>query len=131
MKIFSPAKINFFLHVRAKRPDGYHELFSLMCRIHLFDEVSLQIGGIHKGVVEIHCSHPKVPADATNLAHRAARLFQSQLHTAPGIKIHLKKHIPVGAGLGGGQQQCCQCSAGIKHPLWAPFFTEASHGNGA
>jgi len=92
MKICSPAKVNFFLHVRGKRPDGYDELFSLMCRIHLFDEISLQIGGTHKGVVEIYCSHPKVPADATNLAHRAACLFQSQLHTAQGIKIHLKKH---------------------------------------
>ena len=84
MKIFSPAKINFFLHVRGKRPDGYHELFSLMCRIHLFDEISLQIGGIPEGGVEIYCSHPKVPADATNLAHRAARLFQRPVAYRPG-----------------------------------------------
>ena len=102
MKIFSPAKINFFLHVRGKRPDGYHELFSLMCRINLFDEVSLQIGGIHEGGVEIYCSNPQVPDDATNLAHQAASLFQNQQHTAQGAKIRIEKQIPVGAGLGGG-----------------------------
>ena len=121
MKIFSPAKINFFLHVRGKRPDGYHELFSLMCRINLFDEISLQISGIHEGGVEIYCSHPKVPADATNLAHRAAHLFQSQLHTAQGIKIHLKKHIPVGAGLGGGSSNAASVLLALNTHYGHPF----------
>ena len=121
MKIFSPAKINFFLHVRGKRSDGFHELFSLMCRINLFDEVSLQIGGDHEGVVEIYCSHPMVPADATNLAHRAASLFQSQLHSAEGVKIHLKKHIPVGAGLGGGSSNAASVLLALNTYYGHPF----------
>ena len=98
MKILSPAKINLFLHVRGKRPDGYHELFSLMCRVTLFDEISLQIGA--GKTIEIDCSHPDVPADDTNLAHRAAYLFQTRLDSARGIKIRLHKNIPVAAGLG-------------------------------
>jgi 4-diphosphocytidyl-2-C-methyl-D-erythritol kinase len=121
MKIFSPAKINFFLHVSRKRFDGYHELFSLMCRINLFDEISLQIGGVYEGAVEIYSSHPKVPADATNLAHRAASLFQSQLHTAQGIKIHLKKHIPVGAGLGGGSSNAASVLLALNAYYGHPF----------
>jgi len=121
MKIFSPAKINLFLHVRGKRPDGYHELFSLMCRINLFDEILLQIGDIHEGGVEISCSHPRIPADATNLAHRAATLFQSQLHSAQGVKIHLKKHIPVGAGLGGGSSNAASVLLALNSHYGHPF----------
>lgn len=121
MKILSPAKINFFLHVRGKRPDGYHELFSLMCRINLFDEISLQIGGIHEGGVEIYCSHPKLPADATNLVHQAASLFQRQLNTVQGVKIHLEKHIPVGAGLGGGSSNAASVLLALNTYYGHPF----------
>ncbi|MGD8411808.1 MAG: 4-(cytidine 5'-diphospho)-2-C-methyl-D-erythritol kinase, partial [Desulfobacterales bacterium] len=66
MKILSPAKINLFLHVRGKRPDGYHELYSLMCCVSLYDEISLQTGRGDK--IKIQCSHPAIPSDATNLA---------------------------------------------------------------
>ncbi len=121
MKILSPAKINFFLHVLGKRPDGYHELFSLMCRINLFDEISLQIGGIHERGVEVYCSHPKVPADESNLAHQAASLFQSQLHKAQGAKIHLKKNIPVGAGLGGGSSNAASVLLALNTYYGHPF----------
>ena len=124
MKIFSPAKINFFLHVRGKRPDGYHELFSLMCRIDIFDEISLEIGGSRADAVEIFCSHPKVPSDATNLAHRAACLFQSQFNTAQGIKINLKKHIPVGAGLGGGSSNAASVLLALNTYYGHPFSGE-------
>jgi len=121
MKILSPAKINFFLHVRGKRPDGYHELFSLMCRINLFDKITLQIGDTHEDGVEIYCSHPEVPADATNLAYQAARLFQSRLNTAEGIKIHLEKHIPVGAGLGGGSSNAASVLLALNTYYGHPF----------
>jgi 4-diphosphocytidyl-2-C-methyl-D-erythritol kinase len=100
MKILSPAKINLSLRVHGKRPDGYHELFSLMCRINLFDEVLLQLGAGNG--VEIACDHPKVPVDSSNLACRAVNLFQRELDLAHKVKIHLKKNIPVAAGLGGG-----------------------------
>ncbi|MGD8880522.1 MAG: 4-(cytidine 5'-diphospho)-2-C-methyl-D-erythritol kinase [Desulfobacterales bacterium] len=121
MKILSPAKINFFLHVRGKRPDGYHELFSLMCRINLFDNITLQIGGTHEDGVEIYCSHPEVPADATNLAYQAARLFQRQLNTVQGVKIHLEKHIPVGAGLGGGSSNAASVLLALNTYYGHPF----------
>lgn len=124
MKILSPAKINFFLHVRGKRPDGYHDLFSLMCRINLFDEISLQIGDMSKAAVEIYCSHPKVPADATNLAHQAATLFQGQLHATRSVKIHLKKNIPVSAGLGGGSSNAASVMLALNTYYGQPFSPE-------
>lgn len=122
MKILSPAKINLFLHVRGKRPDGYHELFSLMCRINLLDEISLQIGEGHG--VEISCAHPKVPVDSSNLACRAARLFQRELNSQYGVKIHLKKNIPVAAGLGGGSSNAASVLLALNIFHNHPFSTE-------
>lgn len=119
MKILSPAKINFFLHICGKRPDGYHELFSLMCRITLFDEIRLQIG---KGkTIEIDCSHPDVPVDDTNLAHRAVSLFQSNHNSAQGVRIHLNKKIPVSAGLGGGSSNAASVLLALNTYYGHPF----------
>jgi len=119
MKILSPAKINLFLHVCGKRPDGYHELFSLMCRITLFDELSLQIG--RGKAIEIHCSHPNVPVDDTNLAHRAVCLFQSKLGSTQGVNIHLNKNIPVAAGLGGGSSNAASILLALNTYYDSPF----------
>lgn len=66
------AKINLFLHITGKRPDGYHDLFSLMTKITLADEVTVTFHGTG---VTVTCDHPLVPEDETNLAHRAATLF--------------------------------------------------------
>ena len=122
MKILSPAKINLFLHVCGKRPDGYHELFSLMCRITLFDELLLQIGKGEK--IEIHCSHSDIPEDDTNLAHRAACLFQSKLGSTQGVRIHLDKKIPVGAGLGGGSSNAASILMALNIYHGRPFSRE-------
>ena len=119
MKILSPAKINLFLHVCGKRPDGYHELFSLMCRVTLFDEIVLQIGA--GKTIEIDCSHPQVPADDTNLAHRAAHLFQNRMGSARGIKIRLHKNIPVAAGLGGGSSNAASVLMALNTYYEHPF----------
>jgi 4-diphosphocytidyl-2-C-methyl-D-erythritol kinase len=119
MKILSPAKINLFLHICGKRPDGYHELFSLMCRITLFDELVLQIGS--GKAIEINCSHPDVPADDTNLAHRAASLFQTKLDSARGVNIHLNKKIPVSAGLGGGSSNAASVLMALNTYYDHPF----------
>jgi len=119
MKILSPAKINLFLHICGKRPDGYHDLFSLMCRITLFDELLLQIARGEK--VEIHCSHPDVPNDDTNLAYRAAALFQNKLGSTQGVSIHLKKRIPVGAGLGGGSSNAASILMALNIYHGRPF----------
>jgi len=122
MKILSPAKINLFLHVRGKRPDGYHELFSLMCRINLFDEILLQFGR-GRGI-EISCEHPKVPIDSNNLACRAANLFQRELGLEQRLKIHLKKNIPVAAGLGGGSSNAASVLMALNAYHDHPFSYE-------
>ena len=90
-----------------------------MCRVTLFDEISLQIG-VGK-TIEIDCSHPHVPADDTNLAHRAAHLFQKRLDSARGVKIHLRKKIPVSAGLGGGSSNAASVLMALNTYYEHPF----------
>jgi 4-diphosphocytidyl-2-C-methyl-D-erythritol kinase len=122
MKILSPAKINLFLHVRGKRPDGYHELFSLMCRITLFDEISLQFS--EGNGVEIFCAHPKVPANSNNLASRAVNLFQRELGSEQSVQILLKKNIPPAAGLGGGSSNAASVLMALNAYHNYPFSQE-------
>ncbi len=99
LKILAPAKVNLFLQVTAKRSDGYHTLNTLMCCVGLSDVLTLRIAGAG---IRIHCSHPQVPENHTNLAHRAAELFFTAQNRPGGVHIHLRKNIPVAAGLGGG-----------------------------
>ena len=118
MKILSPAKINLFLQVTGKRPDGYHELFSLMCCVNLCDVILLKFG--HESI-QIETSHPQIPRDGTNLAHKAAAVFFETLNISDGLKIIIDKSIPVAAGLGGGSSNAASVLKGLNqyygHPL--------------
>jgi len=118
MKVLSPAKINLFLHITDKRADGYHNLFSLMCCVSLFDTISLK-PGVEE--ISIACSHPEIPLDETNLAFRAARLFLNTLNTNEGVKIFIEKQIPVAAGLGGGSSNAAAVFWGLNHYYGNPF----------
>ena len=104
LRLKAPAKINLFLHVTGRRTDGYHELFTLMCPLALYDILTVKTGGAG---IHVRCNHPDVPEDASNLAARAARLFfeaasEQTASASPGLTIEIDKKIPVGAGLGGG-----------------------------
>ncbi len=118
MKILSPAKINLFLHVKGKRSDGYHELFTLMCPVKLFDTVSL-IFDADKTVVS--CAEPDVPEDETNLAYRAAKLFFKTLKINECVEISIDKNIPVAAGLGGGSSNAAAVFLGLNRYYNNPF----------
>ena len=121
MKIESPAKINLFLQVTAKRPDGYHELFSLMSCVNLCDTIKLEFG---PKSIEIVSSHPKIPIDQTNLAHRAATSFFDALNVNDGLRIFLEKRIPVAAGLGGGSSNAAGVLKGLNRRYGNPFSRE-------
>ncbi|MEK6792129.1 MAG: 4-(cytidine 5'-diphospho)-2-C-methyl-D-erythritol kinase [Deltaproteobacteria bacterium] len=97
---FSPAKVNLFLRVLNKRPDGYHEITSLMQPVSLYDEISI-VAEDGEGV-SISCDNLRVPEDPTNLAAQAAQAILEATGVRKKIAITIRKHIPVGAGLGGG-----------------------------
>jgi 4-diphosphocytidyl-2-C-methyl-D-erythritol kinase len=100
VEVSVPAKINLWLEVIRKREDGYHDLSSLMLPVGIYDTLELEScegEGIH-----LECSNPAVPADASNLAWRAAEAFWGAVRVGGGVHIRIRKQIPVAAGLGGG-----------------------------
>lgn len=97
---FPNAKINLGLNIVSKRPDGYHNLETVFYPIPLTD--ILEIVPSADGEPHLHCYGRPVDCPAEkNLVMRAYRLLQQEFHL-PGVDIHLYKHIPDGAGLGGG-----------------------------
>lgn len=93
------AKINIGLHIIRKRDDGYHDIQTVFHHINLFDEVVFT--KLQKGI-HLTTNLRYVPTDARNLCVQAARKLFHEVGYAGGVHIHLKKNIPVGAGLGGG-----------------------------
>jgi 4-diphosphocytidyl-2-C-methyl-D-erythritol kinase len=100
VKQFAPAKINLYLHILGRRPDGFHELETLMAPISLGDTLDVDL--VPSKAVEFTCSDPALSDAKENLATRAARIFLDEFKLATGVRIHLEKAVPVGAGLGGG-----------------------------
>jgi 4-diphosphocytidyl-2-C-methyl-D-erythritol kinase len=121
LELRAPAKINLFLAVTGRRADGYHELYSLMCAIGLYDRVSLRFGG--RGI-RVSCDHPAVPEDDRNLVHRAASRFFDRLGVLPGVTIRIDKRIPVAAGLGGGSSDAAAVLGGLNRAFGRPFTPE-------
>ena len=117
-RILAPAKINLSLRVLRKRPDGYHDLASLMCCVGLYDVLTIVPGGTG---IRVACGHPQVPEDERNLAYRAAELFFSRREVFGGVRIAITKRIPVAAGLGGGSSDAAAVLLGLNrlagHPL--------------
>jgi len=94
----APAKINLGLHVLRRRPDGDHDVETVLHRIDWADTLTAQPAD----TLSMTCSDPSLPTDETNLCLRAGHRLQEAFGVARGAEIHLDKHVPVGAGLGGG-----------------------------
>ena len=95
----SPCKVNLLLNILGKRPDGFHELETVMHPVGVFDHLSVEKGG---SGIHLRCTPPGLPTDSRNLVHRAAAAFRDRAGVRDGVKIHLEKHVPLAAGLGGG-----------------------------
>ncbi len=100
MLLPAPAKINLTLDLTCTLPDGYHAISTVMQTVSLCDFVTVEKNDT-PGIV-LTCSDPTVPTDSKNTAYRAAELFLDHAKITDGIKIHIEKHIPHEAGLGGG-----------------------------
>ncbi|HEY9828770.1 MAG TPA: 4-(cytidine 5'-diphospho)-2-C-methyl-D-erythritol kinase [Stenomitos sp.] len=98
--LHAPAKINLLLEVIGNRVDGFHELVMVMQSVDLADQIELS--PLNGDRIQLHCDHPQVPLDPSNLAYRAAKLMQDCFPGRGGVDIVLHKHIPIGAGLAGG-----------------------------
>ena len=92
------AKINLGLLVLEKRPDDYHAIETVFHRIDVYDELRFA----SSPDLGISTTSHEIPSDERNICYRAALLLRQHLRVSEGVEISLKKHIPVGAGLGGG-----------------------------
>ena len=114
LKVFSPAKINLYLRILGKRPDGYHELETVMLPLDFGDEITLQL---RKTDLILECDNPNLPTDDSNLALRAAKLLVERCGVEHGAKITLRKRTPLAAGLGGGSSNAAAVLLGLRQ-LW-------------
>jgi len=110
----APAKLNLFLHVVGRRPDGYHLLQTAFRLIDLCDWLSFSPRS--DGEITLAREIPGVAADE-HLAVRAARLLQAEAGSGAGVAIDLEKNIPIGGGLGGGSSDCATTLAALD-ALW-------------
>ena len=109
MKLLAPAKINLALEIEGRRADGFHELRTLMVPIDFCDELELDFA--NHGLI-FNATGCDFPAEG-NLAFKAARLFLERTSQDSGIRVDLVKHIPAGAGLGGGGWRHRASAAGL------------------
>jgi 4-diphosphocytidyl-2-C-methyl-D-erythritol kinase len=117
VKIRAPAKVNLGLRVVGKRSDGYHLLDTIMVAVTLFDEVTIKkrkAGNTAGAQLRVTCDHPQVPVGEKNLAYQAASLLLREAGVAEPVDIHIRKRIPVGAGLGGGSTDAAATLVGLN-----------------
>lgn len=115
LKVSSSAKLNLYLEILDKRPDGYHNLRTVFERISLNDTLTLK--EIDSPEIRIISDSKDIPRDSRNLAYKAAEILKEDLGISKGVEIRIKKIIPVGAGLGGGSSNAASVLLGLNR-LW-------------
>ncbi|MDA8130070.1 MAG: 4-(cytidine 5'-diphospho)-2-C-methyl-D-erythritol kinase [Elusimicrobia bacterium] len=102
IELKAKAKVNLFLEVTRRRPDGYHELVTLFARVGLADGLSLKKASASGISLKVYGGPKDLGRPEDNIVHKAAVRFCEAFGIKPAVEIRLKKRIPVGAGLGGG-----------------------------
>lgn len=121
LHIKSFAKVNLGLRVLEKREDGYHNINTIMQTVSIFDELDISL--TEKGIT-LTTDNPELPVGEENLCYRAAEVFLKNTKEKFGVRINLKKNIPIGGGLGGGSSDAASVLVGLK------FLLSSSIGKG-
>ena len=100
MKVRAPAKVNLQLRILGRRADGFHDIETIIVPLSLADEITIET--LPGDAITITCDDPAVPTGRNNLALAAAYAFQEETGLRFAATIHLRKRIPISAGLGGG-----------------------------
>jgi 4-diphosphocytidyl-2-C-methyl-D-erythritol kinase len=99
LTLLSPCKINLYLDVLSPRPDGYHEIVTVMEPVALFDRL---IVSEIPGGIDVSCDRAEIPDGKGNIVYRAAECLRERAGLSRGIAVRIEKRVPAGAGLGGG-----------------------------
>jgi len=117
----SPCKVNLLLNILGRRGDGFHELETIMQPVNLCDELAFE--RCETGI-RLSCSEKTLPTDSRNLVFRAAEKFFAAAKISNGVKIHLRKKIPLAAGLGGGSGNAAATLLALNELFDAPLASE-------
>jgi 4-diphosphocytidyl-2-C-methyl-D-erythritol kinase len=115
LQVQAPAKLNLFLEVLGRRPDGYHEVETLMVTVDLSDTLDLRLDP--SGAITLSCDDPTLPTDGRNLVVRAAERLRAETGCTLGATIALHKEVPAQAGLGGGSSDAMATLVALNQ-LW-------------
>lgn len=116
LRVLAPCKVNLTLDVGMRRPDGYHDLDSLVAIFLPGDELTVSVIPGPRAVA-LTCDDPSLPTGDTNLAHRAATAFLDCGRAEQVVRIHLAKRLPHQAGLGGGSSDAAATLRALSHLL--------------
>ena len=120
--VFAPAKINLILRILDRRPDGFHNLWSIMQTVALEDEVCIKLCADRPGI-QLRCDATQLATNHSNLVYHAAAVVLARAQQSIGLDIELRKRIPMGAGLGGGSSDAAATIIGLNNLLrleWSP-----------
>ena len=117
----SPCKVNLLLNILGRRPDGFHELETVLHPIRVFDRLTFARAG--QGI-KLSCTAPGLPTDARNLVYRAASMFLETARIKDGVRMALEKNIPLAAGLGGGSGNAATTLLGLNELFGEPLTPE-------
>jgi len=114
LRLNAYAKVNLSLDVLGRRPDGYHEVETVLHTVELHDTVVLREV---EGGVRVVCDHRRVPTDEQNLVFRTAQLLRETYGVARGVEVEIRKRIPPASGLGGGSSDAAVTLLGLAQ-MW-------------
>ena len=114
--IQAPAKVNLCIRVLDRLPNGYHELWSLMHTVEVFDQLRIRLNPDHDRI-KLTCDNAVLPSDQGNLVYRAADSVFRRVGQPVGVEMDLQKTIPLAAGLGGGSSDAAAAIYGLNHLL--------------
>lgn len=114
IKKFSPCKVNLMLAVTGVRPDGFHNLISLVAPVKFGDDLTVSTLPDSADKDTIECNVDAIPLDSSNLVIKAADLFRKATDINVHFAFSLKKRVPAGAGLGGGSSNGATALAAIN-----------------
>lgn len=120
----APAKINLVLKITGKRPDGYHDLFTIMVPVTIYDTLRFRRGG---SGIRLVCKGRDVPVDGNNLVWQAGEAFYREIGSEPDVEVTIEKAIPVAAGLGGGSSDAAFTLKALNRLYGNPLSSARLH----
>lgn len=128
LKIKCPAKINLKLKVVNKRPDGFHNIDSVMQTINLYDYLTINLEHSASNKIILSGNSTEIPYDEKNLVYKAAKLFFDNCNIKSGnVHIDIEKNIPIAAGLAGGSTDAAGTLYGLNKLFGNPLSDNGLH----